>query len=95
MRLQADNEAFQQAFGTRREVTWAQEIIFFERGANRALQALAGDPGAAIAAELTFFGRIHVVAIEIRWGEVLEDMEFDQHAVLSFQDGSDTTEGGR
>jgi hypothetical protein len=44
--------------------------------ANCPLDALAADPRAAKSAELAILGAICVVAVEARWGEVLQQVNF-------------------
>lgn len=60
---------------------WRQLLRLF---ADRPLQALAGDAGAVRAAEDGGLGRAHVVAVQARDGERLEDMQLDQFHDSSF-----------
>jgi hypothetical protein len=47
--------------------------------ANGALDALAGDAGAAAAAEGAVLGRASVAAVEVGGGEVLQHMKLYEH----------------
>src|SRR5262249_20470382 len=57
---------------------WDQ-VVLFEIVADSPLDALAGDAGPAEAAKVGVLGAAGVVTIEVRRGEVLQNMDFDAH----------------
>jgi hypothetical protein len=61
------------------EILVVEELVRAESVANRTLLALARDASASVAPKLAVFGSAVVVPVEVRRGEVLEEVEFDLH----------------
>src|SRR5262249_36877403 len=74
-----------EALGSLGQCLRGQHFLLAEGAADGPPEALTGDASATVAAEGAILGRVGVIAVEARGGEVLQQMHFDEHERGSFQ----------